>query len=93
MIFGGLATLTGGTNADVHSAQRLGAVVGARTYSKEFELEADQLGTVIAHRAGYNVLRGVEFFTRIPIYRFNRMLFYFIFSYLYGVFNNFTGCQ
>jgi hypothetical protein len=32
--------------------------VGARRYSKAFELEADALGTVIAARAGYDPLRG-----------------------------------
>ncbi len=66
VIFGGLATLTGGDVGAVESAQRLGEQVGSRTYSKEFELEADALGTIITHRAGYNPLRGAEFFTRIP---------------------------
>ncbi|MFD3189786.1 M48 family metallopeptidase [Sedimentitalea sp. HM32M-2] len=65
-IFGGLATLTGGGASEVASAQELGAVVGARAYSKDFELEADQLGTVITYRAGFDPLRGAEFFTRIP---------------------------
>jgi Zn-dependent protease with chaperone function len=66
VIFAGLATLTGGDAGAVESAQRLGEQVGARTYSKEFELEADALGTIITHRAGYDPLRGAEFFTRIP---------------------------
>ncbi|MCE8008689.1 M48 family metalloprotease [Aestuariivita sp.] len=66
LIFAGLASVTGGTGADIRQAQELGAVVGARSYSKEFELEADELGTIIAHRAGYDVLRGAEFFARIP---------------------------
>lgn len=66
VVFAGLATLTGGTTADVATAQRLGAAVGARSYSKEFELEADELGTVIAVRAGYNPLIGAGFFTKIP---------------------------
>lgn len=65
-IFGGLATLTGGGADDVAEAQELGAVVGARAYSKEFELEADELGTVITYRAGFDPLVGAEFFTRIP---------------------------
>lgn len=65
-IFAGLATLTGGTAADVASAQELGEFVGARSYSKEFELEADELGTLIALRAGYDPLVGAQFFTRIP---------------------------
>ena len=66
VIFAGLATLSGGDATAVESAQRLGAQVGARTYSKDFELEADALGTIIPARAGYNPLRGAEFFTRIP---------------------------
>jgi Zn-dependent protease with chaperone function len=66
VIFAGLATLSGGDASAVETAQRLGAQVGARTYSKDFELEADALGTVITARAGFNPLRGAEFFTRIP---------------------------
>lgn len=66
VIFAGLATLSGGDASAVQSAQRLGAQVGARSYSKEYELEADALGTIITKRAGYNPLRGAEFFTRIP---------------------------
>ncbi|MGB5863999.1 MAG: M48 family metallopeptidase [Sulfitobacter sp.] len=66
VIFAGLATLSGGNATAVEDAQRLGAQVGARSYSKEFELEADALGTIITHTAGYDPLRGSEFFTRIP---------------------------
>ena len=66
VIFAGLATLSGGDANAVQSAQELGAQVGARSYSKEFELEADALGTVITKKAGYDPLRGSEFFTRIP---------------------------
>jgi Zn-dependent protease with chaperone function len=66
VIFAGLATLTGADPASVQTAQDLGATVGARSYSKEFELEADALGTIITARAGYNPLRGAEFFTRVP---------------------------
>lgn len=66
VIFAGLATLSGGDASAVRTAQRLGAQVGARSYSKEFELEADALGTIITKRAGYDPLRGAEFFTRIP---------------------------
>ena len=66
VIFAGLATLSGGDASAVRNAQRLGAQFGARTYSKDFELEADGLGTIITKRAGYDPLRGAEFFTRIP---------------------------
>ncbi len=65
-VFAELATLTGGGERDVASAKELGAAVGARAYSKNFELEADKLGTVITYRAGYDPLRGAEFFMRIP---------------------------
>lgn len=66
VIFAGLATLTGASAGGVQSAQDLGATVGARTFSKDFELEADALGTIITARAGYDPIRGAEFFTRIP---------------------------
>lgn len=65
IIFAGLATMTGGTAADVQAAQQLGEVVGARSYSKEFELEADQLGTIITATAGYNPITGSQYFARI----------------------------
>ncbi len=66
VIFTGLATLSGGDATAVRTAQELGASVGARTYSKEFELEADQLGTILTMQAGYDPLRGAQFFNRIP---------------------------
>ena len=66
VIAGGLAILLGGSPAAVDAAQRNGAQIGARSYSKEFELEADALGTVITAKAGYNPVRGAEFFRRIP---------------------------
>lgn len=66
VILGGLATLAGAGSGAVDTAANLGAAVGARTYSKDFELEADAIGTVIAKRAGYNPVRGAEFFNRIP---------------------------
>lgn len=63
IIFAGIASSLGG---NVESASELGAAVGARSYSKDFELEADALGTVITARAGYAPIRGAEFFNRIP---------------------------
>ena len=65
--FGRMATqMAGVTPAAIREAQQIGAMVGARSYSKEFELEADALGTIIAARAGYDPIRGAEFFLRIP---------------------------
>lgn len=72
VVFGTLASLaTSGASdavrqATVEQALQAGALVGARTYSKENELEADALGTVIAARAGFDPLRGALFFSRLP---------------------------
>lgn len=66
IILGGLASLAGANASSIDAAANAGASVGARSYSKDFELEADALGTVIAKRAGYNPVRGAEFFNRIP---------------------------
>lgn len=66
LVLGGLAGIFGAGDAAIQSAQQIGASVGARTFSKDFELEADQLGTIIAARAGYDPVRGAQFFNRIP---------------------------
>jgi len=50
----------------IDQLQNLGASVGARRYSKEFELEADALGTVITTRAGFDPIRGSAYFNRAP---------------------------
>ncbi|WP_292289512.1 M48 family metallopeptidase [Marivita sp.] len=65
-ILSGLVALGGADATVVQSAEQIGASLGARTYSKEFELEADRLGTVITARSGYNPVRGAQFFNRIP---------------------------
>lgn len=66
LIAGVLASVSGAGDAGVRTAQDLGGTVGARAFSKDMELEADSLGAVIAHKAGYNPRRGAEFFFRIP---------------------------
>ena len=66
MILTGLATIAGSGANDIAAAQDLGAFVGGRSYSKGFELEADRLGTVIAHNAGYDPLKGALYFARVP---------------------------
>lgn len=66
ILAGGLAVLLGGDTGVIETVQRAGAQVGARSYSKSFELEADALGTVITLRAGYDPLKGAAFFNRIP---------------------------
>jgi Zn-dependent protease with chaperone function len=63
------AVLAQGAGADpeaIRAAQDLGAEVGARTYSREFELEADAVGAEIALRAGFDPIRGAAFFDRLP---------------------------
>jgi predicted Zn-dependent protease len=60
------AVLVGADPEGVQRAQQYGAQLGARSYSKEFELEADALGTVITAKANYDPLVGAQFFARIP---------------------------
>lgn len=66
LVAGALATLGGGDEAAIRAAQDMGAELGARRYSKRFELEADVLGTEIAWRAGFDPLVGAQFFSRLP---------------------------
>ena len=63
---GGLIAYSGGSAQDVDSAFDLGAAVGSRAYSKDHELQADEIGTFITYYAGYDPVRGSKFFTRIP---------------------------
>ncbi len=65
-IFSGVAAITGAGERGIQEAGRIGAVVGARSYSKDFEIEADRLGTLITMRAGYDPVRGAQFFSRLP---------------------------
>lgn len=57
-----LGSIVGLDDAGVEVAQNIGGTVGARRFSKGFELEADALGARIAARAGYDPLRGVLYF-------------------------------
>lgn len=66
LVFGVLAQISGADQTGIQQAVELGAVVGARRFSQEHELEADALGTVIAYFAGFDPLRGAEFFNRLP---------------------------
>ncbi len=52
--------------AGVETVQNIGGTIGARRFSKGFELEADRLGARIALRAGYDPLRGVLYFADAP---------------------------
>ena len=57
-----LGAAVGLDQAGLDVATNLGGTVGARRYSKDFELQADSLGARIAERAGYDALRGVQYF-------------------------------
>lgn len=61
-----LVQAAGGNAQEVRSAQEMGATMGARTYAKDFELQADAMGAEIAWRAGYDPVRGAGFFDRLP---------------------------
>jgi predicted Zn-dependent protease len=66
-VFGDIASgLVGADAQSIQTAQQIGAAVAARSYSKEFELEADALGAVIAAQAGFDPVLGAQFFLRIP---------------------------
>ncbi|MFD2174486.1 M48 family metallopeptidase [Rhodobacter lacus] len=65
-IMGALAAASGADAGTIARAESFGAEVGARSFSKDYELQADQLGAVIAWDAGYDPARGALFFTRIP---------------------------
>ncbi len=66
IVAGVLASLGGADDAGIRAAQDMGATVGARRFSKEFELQADALGAEIAYRAGFDPVRGAAFFSRLP---------------------------
>lgn len=66
ILAGVLAAASGMGDAGIEQAQQIGAGVGARSYSKDFELQADAMGTEIAFHAGYDPLRGAAFFDRLP---------------------------
>lgn len=66
LILGTLAAASGADAATISQARDIGATVGARAYSQDYELQADRLGTIIAWDAGYDPERGALFFTRIP---------------------------
>lgn len=61
-----LATAQGLPESEIARAGQIGAELGARRFSKAFELEADALGTEIALRAGFDAVRGSAFFDRLP---------------------------
>lgn len=65
-LFEVLATALGGSAESMVVASDIGAAVGARNYSKTYELEADQLGAQMTLSAGFDPVLGAAYFTRIP---------------------------
>ncbi|MCV2880469.1 M48 family metalloprotease [Actibacterium sp. XHP0104] len=66
LILGVLAAAGGAGSAGQDAAIRVGAAIGGQVFSKDMELEADELGTVITARAGFDPVKGAEYFARIP---------------------------
>ncbi len=66
LLAGVLAQASGLSPDEIKAAQSLGAEVAARSYSKDFELQADALGAEIALLAGYDPVKGTGFFDRLP---------------------------
>ena len=66
VILGSIASVYGGNQEAIETAQRIGASVGSRYYSKDWELQADYLGSIISLNAGFDPVRGSLFFERIP---------------------------
>ncbi|SEC10179.1 Peptidase family M48 [Rhodobacter sp. 24-YEA-8] len=66
ILVGILGQSAGLTGEELKRVQEIGAGLAAQHYSKEFELEADALGAEIAMAAGYDPIRGANFFTRLP---------------------------
>lgn len=61
-----LAAATGATRERAQQMANMAATVGARSYAKEFELQADAMGAEIAYLSGYDPLLGTGFFDRLP---------------------------
>ena len=66
VILGGVAAVYSGNPVAVDTARRIGATVGSRYYSKDWELQADYLGAIITLNAGYDPQVGARFFARMP---------------------------
>lgn len=55
---------TGGDSAEMERNMALGMQAGHMAYSQTYELEADVIGTYIARTAGYDPVKGAQFFAR-----------------------------
>lgn len=66
VILGSIASVYGGNQGAIETAQRIGASVGSRYYSRDWELQADYLGSIVTLNAGFDPVKGSLFFERIP---------------------------
>lgn len=66
ILAGIVAAAAGAGQAQAEQLQQLGAGLAAQHYSKEYELQADAIGTEIAYDAGYDPILGAAFFDRLP---------------------------
>ena len=66
VILGSIASVYGNNQEAIETAQRIGASVGSRYYSRDWELQADYLGAIMTLNAGFDPINGSRFFERIP---------------------------
>lgn len=66
VILGSIASVYGNDREAIETAQRIGASVGSRYYSRDWELQADYLGAIMTMNAGFDPINGSRFFERIP---------------------------
>ncbi len=66
VLAGILASASGLNQPGIDRAAQIGGSVASRAYSKDFELQADLIGTQIAFTAGYDPILGAAFFDRLP---------------------------
>lgn len=66
VILGSIASVYGNDPDAIATAQRIGASVGSRYYSRDWELQADYLGAIMTLNAGFDPVNGSRFFERIP---------------------------
>lgn len=65
--YGNASAASAGQYYDPDAVSRnmeLGYAAGERAFSQTYELESDMLGTRIAHHAGYDPIKGAQFFAR-----------------------------
>ncbi|MDB5664584.1 MAG: Peptidase [Cypionkella sp.] len=66
MMAGILAAAAGAGQSEVEQAQKVGAGLATRRFSKDYELQADAIGAEITFHAGFDPMRGTGFFDRLP---------------------------